>query len=103
MTAEAIKLFYVYSRKDDVLRKRLDTHLSTLKREDLLSTWHDQEVIPGSLWEREISNHLNNADIILLLVSSDFIASDYCYGIEMQLALERHAAGEPTVIPIIMR
>lgn len=103
MTAEAIELFYVYSRKDDALRQRLDTHLSILKREDLLSTWHDQEIIPGSLWEREISKHLNNADIILLLVSSDFIASDYCYGIQMQRALERHVAGEATVIPIIMR
>lgn len=103
MTAEAIELFYVYSRKDDALRKRLDTHLSTLKREDLISTWYDQEVIPGSLWEREISKHLNNADVILLLISSDFIASDYCYGIEMQRALERHAAGEAIVIPIILR
>ncbi len=103
MPAEAIELFYVYSRKDDALRKRLDTHLSTLKREDLIGTWHDQEIVPGSLWEREIGNHLNNADIILLLISSDFIASDYCYGIEMQRALERHAVGEATVIPIILR
>ena len=103
MPAEAIELFYIYSRKDEALRKRLDTHLATLKREDLISTWHDQEIAPGSLWEKEISDHLNNADVILLLVSSDFIASDYCYGIEMQRALERHAAGEATVIPIIMR
>lgn len=103
MPAEAIELFYIYSRKDEALRKQIDTHLSTLKREGLLSTWHDQEIIPGSLREREISNHLNNADVILLLISSDFIASDYCYGTEMQRALERHAAGDATVIPIIMR
>ncbi|HEU5383131.1 MAG TPA: toll/interleukin-1 receptor domain-containing protein [Ktedonobacteraceae bacterium] len=82
MPAEAVELFYVYSRKDDALRKQLDTHLSVLKREDLLRTWHDQEIVPGSLWEREISNHLNNAAIILILVSSDFIASNYCYSYE---------------------
>src|SRR5258707_9925923 len=69
MTAEAIELFYIYSRKDDVLRKRLDTHLSTLKREDLLSTWHDQEIIPGSLWEKEISKHLHK-DIVDFIVAS---------------------------------
>lgn len=103
MPAEAIELFYVYSRKDDALRKQLDTHLSALKREDLISTWHDQEILPGSLRERDSSNHLNNADIVLLLISSDFIASDYCYGIEMQRALEQHTTGEATVIPIILR
>src|SRR5205085_8494618 len=60
-------------------------------------------ISPGREWARDIDTHLNTADIILLLVSSDFMASNYCYGIEMKRAMERHTTGEARVIPIILR
>jgi hypothetical protein len=106
MTAEptrAIKLFYCYARADKGLRDELDMHLSSLKRQGLITTWYDREISPGTDWEREIDTHLSTAHIVLLLVSPPFMASEYCYGIEMKRALERHEAGTARVIPIILR
>jgi hypothetical protein len=101
--SEAIDIFYSYAHKDKKLRERLDTHLALLKHEGLINQWHDRDISAGKLWAEEIDAHLKNARIILLLVSSDFNASDYCYGIEMQEAIKRQVAGEARVIPIILR
>jgi len=98
-----IKIFYVYSHEDEPLRKKLNAHLSILQREGLISTWHNQDVSPGSLWADEVRRQLDQAQIILLLVSSAFLASDYIYGQEMHLALQKHAAGKAVVIPVILR
>lgn len=98
-----LKLFYCYAREDKALRNELDIHLSSLKRQNLVTSWHDGEIGPGTEWEKEIDTHLRNADIILLLVTPHFLASDYCYEIEMKHALERHQAGTVRVIPIILR
>jgi len=73
------------------------------KRSGIINVWHDRTITAGSEWEREIDVHLNTADIILLLVSPDFMDSDYCYGIEMKRAMERHERGDARVIPIILR
>jgi integrase len=99
----AIEIFFCYSREDDILKKELDKHLKGLKREALIKVWHDREIVPGTDWEREIDKHLNQANIILLLVSPDFMASDYCYSKEMIRAMQRHEAEEARVIPIILR
>jgi len=72
-----------------------------LQRENLISIWHDVNSSPGAEWEREISTHLNTAEIILLLICPDFMASDYCYSVEMQRAMERHERGEACVIPML--
>lgn len=98
-----VKLFYCYAREDTLLRDKLEVHLSSLKRQNLITTWHDRKISPGMEWEREIDVHLNTADIILLLVSPEFVASDYCYSIEMKRALERHKAREARIIPILLR
>jgi TIR domain len=98
-----LKLVYCYARKDKALRDGLDSHLSVLKRLYQIVSWSDYEISPGTDWEKEIDTQLNTADIILLLVSPDFMASDYCYGIEMQRAIERHERGEAKVIPVILR
>ncbi len=74
-----------------------------MKRKGLISRWHDHEITAGNEWQEEINEHLNTAQIILLLISPDSIASDYCYDIEMTRALERHKAKEARVIPIILR
>ena len=96
-------MFYSYSHKDEELRQQLENHLAILRRKGVITDWHDRKIGAGKEWEGEIDEHLNTARIILLLISSDFIASDYCYDVEMQRAMERHEAGETRVIPIILR
>ncbi len=101
--SDAIKIFVSYSHKDEVLREKLGAHLSLLKRQGFIDEWHDRRIAPGREWAGEIDDNLNSAAIILLLVSPDFLASDYCYDREMKRALERHDAGEARVIPVILR
>lgn len=96
-------LVFSYSHVDEALRNELEKHLSPLKRMGKIITWHDRRIVPGQEFERQIDHYFSQADIILLLISSDFIASDYCYQIEMTNALERHKRGEAVVIPVILR
>lgn len=102
MTTRKIRLFYSYAHEDEALRQQLGNHLSALPQE-LIEDWHDRNISAGKEWEREIGTHLEGADIILLLISSDFMASRYCYSSEGKRALERHEAGEARVIPILLR
>ena len=99
----AVEVFFSYAHKDEKWRNELENQLSGLKRQGLITGWYDRKLTPGTEWASEIDMHLNTASIILLLVSPNFIASDYCYGIEMKRALERHEAGEACVIPVIVR
>lgn len=99
----ALRLFYSYSHKDENLRDELETHLKLLQRQGLINSWHDRKIEAGDEWKNKIDENLKRADIILLLISADFIASDYCYEKEMKYALERHEQGSATVIPIILR
>jgi hypothetical protein len=99
----AIKLFFSYSHKDEALRDQLEIQLAMLKRQGLIEAWHDRRIVAGSKLDGAISDKLEEADLILLLVSPDFIASDYCYDVEMTRALERHHAKEARVIPVILR
>jgi internalin A len=99
----AIRLFYSYAHKDEELRDELETHLKLFQRQGLIEPWHDRRIGAGSEWKGEIDDNLERADAILLLVSADFIASDYCYDKEMTRALERHGEGATRVIPIIIR
>jgi tetratricopeptide (TPR) repeat protein len=98
-----LKLFYCYAHEDKALRNTLDSHLSALKRQKLIEIWYDGEISAGTEWEREINKHLSTADIVLLLVSAAFLASDYCYSKEMERALQRHEEGTARVVPIILR
>jgi hypothetical protein len=98
-----LSLFYSYSYEDEALRDQLEKHLRQLQRQGLISAWHDGKILPGGTWAREVEMHLETASIILLLVSPDFLASDYCYDIQMQHALERHERGETHVVPVILR
>lgn len=97
------KLFFSYSHADEQLRDTLEKHLSALKRQGLIDTWHDRRILSGDEFDHKIAQNLEEADIILLLVSADFLASAYCYDVEMQRAVERHNAGEARVIPVILR
>ncbi len=98
-----IEVFYSYAHDDSLLRNKLEKHLKLLQRQGLITQWHDRHISPGSDWAQAISMHLERASVILLLVSADFLASDYCYSIEMQRALERHQNKEARVIPILLR
>jgi hypothetical protein len=96
-------LFFSYSHADENLRDMLEKHLTALKHQGLIDTWHDRRINAGTELHGEIDKNLNTAEIILLLVSADFIASKYCYDVEMSRAIERHNAGEARVIPVILR
>jgi len=96
------KIFFSYSHHDERDRDLLETHLAALRREGVIETWHDRRILAGRDWSGEISEHLESADIILLLISPYFIASDYCFDLEMKRALERHEAGEAVVVPVII-
>jgi TIR domain-containing protein/3-keto-disaccharide hydrolase len=100
----AVKIFFCYAHEDEALLNKLKARLIPLQRDGLVDVlWHDRDISAGTEWEREIDTHLNSAQIILLLISPDFMASDYCYGKEMKRAMERHESGEARVIPIILR
>ena len=101
--SNGIEIFYAYSHLDEELRQQLENHLTLLERQGIIRNWHDRKISGGREWEGEIHEHLNTARIILLLISSDFLASDYCYDVEMNRAMERHEAREARVIPIILR
>jgi TIR domain len=99
----AWRLFYSYSHKDSELRERLATHLAPLKRQKSIIEWHDRKIQPGADWNTEISQQLQSADLILLLISADFLASEYCFGVEMEEALARLKRGEVKVVPVLLR
>ena len=101
--SNAVKVFFSYSHKDEALRDELATHLSMMKRQGVIEAWHDREISAGSEWANAINDNLEVADIILLLVSANFLASDYCYDKEMTRAMERHETREARVIPIILK
>jgi hypothetical protein len=97
------RIFFSYSHKDEDLRDRLETQLAMLKRKGAIDVWHDRKIGAGDEFAGCIHQELERADVVLLLVSSDFLASNYCYDIEMARALERHADGTARVIPVILR
>lgn len=97
------RAFLSYSHVDEQFRAELQKHLTLLRRQGLLDVWNDHRIPAGGEIEGHISAELEAADLILLLVSPDFMASEYCYGVEMTRAMERHEAGSAIVVPIIVR
>src|SRR5205085_898249 len=98
-----INVFFSYAHADEALRDELEKHLALLKQQGLIAEWHDRSIGAGQEWAGAIDAHMDAADVILLLVSADFLHSDYCYGVEVERALQRHQLGEARVIPIILR
>ena len=96
-------VFISYSHHDRELREELEKHLSNLRRQNVITSWNDGDISPGMEWKSEIIEHLNTDQIILLLVSADFMNSDFCYSLEMTQAITRHKANQARVIPIILR
>src|SRR5450759_4588000 len=100
---QPLQIFCCYAREDQLFLLTLKKHLMPLQREGRIIMQADIDISPGEDWEQRISHHLNTAQIIILLISADFIASEYCYSKEMKRAIERHERGEACVIPIILR
>ena len=98
----SLQLYFSYSEKDVAMLDEIEAGLSMLKREGYITTWDDRLVRPGTDWNREIWEHLDHADIILLLISQGYLNSDFQYGVEMQRALEKHEQREARVIPILL-
>ncbi len=96
-------IFISYSHRDRELREELEKHLSNLKRQNIITAWYDGDISPGTEWESQIIEHLNTDQIMLLLISADFMASDFCYSVEMTQAIARHDANQARVLPIILR
>lgn len=98
-----VTIFYSYSHKDEDLRRGLETHLAALRRSGLIAEWHDRKLLPGQEWDKEINKYLESARLVLLLISADFLNSAYITDVEVKRALERQAAGQAIVIPVILR
>lgn len=98
-----ITVFVSYAHADEALRQELDKHLASLKHQGIIEVWNDRRIGAGEEWAGAIDSNLQRAQIILLLVSKDFIASSYCYEVELQEAMRRHEAGDAIVIPVILR
>jgi hypothetical protein len=103
MVEAAWKVFYSYSHQDAHLRAELAKFLAPLRHTKKIVEWHDREILPGADWEKEISSELESANLILLLVSADFLASEYCFGVEIETAMARKKRGEAEVVPILLR
>jgi hypothetical protein len=97
------RVFCSNSREDQQFLEDLKKHLMSLQREGLITIQADIDISSGKEWKHEITHHLETADIILLLISPDFIASDYCFTEEMQQAIARHEQGTARVVPIVVR
>lgn len=97
------RVFYSYSHKDTELRNQIGTFLAPLRHNNKIVEWHDRKIEPGADWQNEVSLQLDSAHLILLLVSADFLASDYCFGVEVEKAMNRLKRGEVKIAPILLR
>ncbi|MBC8333154.1 MAG: TIR domain-containing protein [Anaerolineae bacterium] len=101
--SQPVEIFISYAHEDELLWEKLKSHLASLRRRKLIDAWYDRQIVPGQEWAAEIDENINSAQIIILLISADFMESDYCYEVEMQRAITRHEAGDAVVIPVILR
>ena len=101
-SSRRVKLFYSYSHKDEALRDELEAHLKILERQKLIAPWHDRRILPSEDWDDEIDDNLEAADLILLLVSANFMNSDYIDKVELKRALEKEREGSAKVVPVIL-
>lgn len=97
------KIFISYSNADENYKEQIISHLSGLKHRGVIETWHNRDIVAGDIREDEIDQNINQAAVILLMVSPDFIGSIYCYGYEMEHAIRLHKEGRTRVIPVMLR
>lgn len=100
---QPVEIFFSYSHEDKDLMDIVRRQLILFEREGMIVKWYDRMIMPGQEWEGIIDERINSAKIILLFISPSFIESKYCYNTEMNVALDRHKAGDAVVIPVILR
>ncbi len=98
-----VTIFISYAHEDEELKKELDKYLKMLKRSGKVEAWNDRELIAGQEWNETIMGELNKANIILLLISVDFNASDFIWDNELASAMKRHEIGDAYVVPVVLR
>lgn len=98
-----VKLYISYAPEDERLKKQLLKHLSLLVRKGIIESWDERQIRAGDKRDEETLKHLDEADIILCLLSANFMHSNFCYTVEMERALERQKLEEVQVVPIILR
>jgi hypothetical protein len=105
MADSSLDIFFSYAHEDESLCLELIKHFSNLKNRGIISEWYDRKIMPGDEWDKQINLHLTSSrtKIILLLVSSDFMASSYCQSFEVKAAMKRHEEKTACVVPIILR
>lgn len=101
--AKPVNLFISYSHIDERFNDELKNHFAGLKNQGLITGWDGRAILPGEDWDDEVRKKLEQADIILFLVSSDFMASEYIRDVEIHKAIERHNNGEVRIIPVLLR
>ncbi|MCI2077159.1 MAG: toll/interleukin-1 receptor domain-containing protein [Acetobacter peroxydans] len=101
--SKEISIFFSYSHHDEQWRDKIEGHLSVLKRQKIITIWHDRKIVPGENVDCSIKEALSKADIILPLLSSHFLNSDYCYTKEMEEAISRCQEGKAHIVPIILK
>ena len=102
-TKKSINLFVVYAPEDELLKEKLVEHLSILRHQGLISVFDEGNINAGEDWQQRKTELLNNAHLILLLISSDLLASDNLYNEDVVKSLQRHNKGEACVVPILLR
>ncbi|KYC40226.1 hypothetical protein WA1_27200 [Scytonema hofmannii PCC 7110] len=100
---KSIEIYFSYSPVDEKLRDELAKHLTSLKREGVIRDWYESKISAGKERAKEIEKYLNSANIILLLISSDFLDSEELWEIEVTQAMEKHNKQEARVIPVLLR
>jgi hypothetical protein len=103
IAAKKVTIFISYAHEDEEMKKELDKYLKMLKRSGKVETWNDRELIAGQEWDKSIMDELNKANIILLLISIDFNASDFIWEKELASAMKRHEEGTAHVVPVVLR
>jgi len=104
-STKPLRFFVSYSHKDESYKDDLVTHMASLRRSGAIASWDDRQIPIGGEWDHQIKSEMNNADVILLLISADFMNSSYCNDVEVARAMERHHdKNDPAVVvPIILR
>lgn len=103
LSNQSVSVFLSYSHADEKLKDELMKHIDSLIRNKIIDSWHDRMILPGDVWHEEIGDYLSSAQLIIFLVSHEFISSSYCQENEIKIAMERHEAGEARIIPVILR
>jgi hypothetical protein len=96
-------LFLSYAHEDRDIVAELRKHLAPLQHEQIVTDWYDLELMPGDDWDREILSQLASSDLVIVMISADFLASNYAYGRELRLALNLHDQERVHLLPVIGR